>query len=384
MDRRQFLRAGIAAGGTAAFGGSLWRAALGATAAAGTSPYGGLAAANGHGLELPSGFTSRVIARSGSRVAGTTYVWHALPDGGATFSRAGGGWAYVSNSEAPTGTGGASTILFSESGAVERAYRILGGTTLNCSGGATPWRTWLSCEEVGRGRVLECDPFGRRAAVYRPALGRFKHEAAAVDPIRKAVYLTEDRPDGGFYRLRPSAWPSLSAGSLTALCRSSTGALVWRRVPDPSAAKVSARHQVAGMIRFNGGEGASYGFDRCYFTTKGDGRVWAYNAATNRLGVVYDDSTAGAAPPLTGVDAITISKARDLYVAEDAGNMEICIITPGATNRIVAPVVRLLGQPSSEITGLAVNPAGTRMYFSSQRGTDGRGITYEVSGPFRR
>jgi secreted PhoX family phosphatase len=383
VDRRQFLRAGLVAGSSVALGGSLWRSALGATAQPGTSPYGALLTADAHGLQLARGFTSRVIAQSGGNVPGTAYQWHRLPDGGATFARSGGGWAYVSNSEAPSGTGGASTVLFSAAGAIEGAHRILGGTSVNCSGGATPWRTWLSCEEAGRGRVFECDPFGGEAAVFRPSLGRFKHEAAAVDPVRKAVYLTEDEPDGGFYRFKPSTWPSLAAGTLSLLCRASTGALVWRRVPDPSAANVSTRHQVAGTIRFNGGEGAAYGSDRCYFTTKGDGRVWAYNAATNRLGVVYDDSKAGSAPPLTGVDGIVMSGARDLYVAEDGGNMEICIIT-AATVRVVAPVVRVVGQPASELTGLAFSPDGTRMYFSSQRGTDGRGITYEVRGPFRR
>jgi hypothetical protein len=42
----------------------------------------------------------------------------------------------------------------------------------------------------------------------------------------------------------------------------------------------------------------------------------------------------------------------------------------------------------SEITGPALNPAGTRLYFSSQRGpfNDGQslGVTYEIAGPFAR
>jgi secreted PhoX family phosphatase len=52
---------------------------------------------------------------------------------------------------------------------------------------------WLSCEEVSRGYVFECDPRGpASAAVRRSALGRFKHEAAAADPVRKVIYQTED------------------------------------------------------------------------------------------------------------------------------------------------------------------------------------------------
>jgi len=136
------------------------------------------------------------------------------------------------------------------------------------------------------------------------------------------------------------------------------------------------------MKLFNGGEGAYYRNDICYFTTKGDNKVWAYNAAANTLDVVYDDNLTSN-PPLTGVDNITGAGAGDLYVAEDGGNMEICIITP---DDVVAPFLRVTGQSSSELCGVAFSPAGNRMYFSSQRGTSGSsngGITYEISGPFR-
>jgi protocatechuate 3,4-dioxygenase beta subunit len=37
----------------------------------------------------------------------------------------------------------------------------------------------------------------------------------------------------------------------------------------------------------------------------------------------------------------------------------------------------------SELTGPAFDPSGQRLYFNSQRGPDGRGLTYEVRGPFR-
>jgi hypothetical protein len=64
--------------------------------------------------------------------------------------------------------------------------------------------------------------------------------------------------------------------------------------------------------------------------------------------------------------------------------MEINVITPAG---VVAPFLRILDQQSSEVTGPAFSPDGTRLYFSSQRGrsgTDGGGITYEVRGPFRQ
>ena len=140
-----------------------------------------------NGVRLLPGFTSRVVARSGEPpTPGGAYPWHPSPDGGAVFKVADRGWVYVSNSEIPNGGGGVGALRFDADGAVVEAYPILRDTTLNCAGGATPWNTWLSCEEFPLGRVWECDPFGKQPAVARPALGVFAHEAAAVDPVGQA------------------------------------------------------------------------------------------------------------------------------------------------------------------------------------------------------
>ncbi|MGW5005922.1 alkaline phosphatase PhoX [Streptomyces parvulus] len=383
MDRRTLLRTAVV-GGSAVLGGTLWRgAAYAAPAQPGSGPYGALGSPDANGLRLPAGFTSRVIARSGQKVAGTSYTWHSAPDGGACYAD-GSGWIYVSNSEVNP-SGGASAVRFSSAGAVTSAYRVLSGTRQNCAGGRTPWNTWLSCEEVDRGYVYETDPWGVKAAVRRDAMGRFKHEAAAADPVRRVVYLTEDVTDGCFYRFRPTTWGDLSAGTLEVLVAGSatSGPVTWARVPDPSGA-TATRGQVSGAKRFNGGEGCYYADDTCWFTTKGDNRVWQYNASAGTIELAYDDSlvTSGTAP-LTGVDNLTGSSSGDLFVAEDGGNMEICVITP---NDVIAPFLRIDGQSGSEITGPAFSPDGTRLYFSSQRGTSGSssgGITYEVRGPFR-
>jgi len=163
-----------------------------------------------------------------------------------------------------------------------------------------------------------------------------------------------------------------------------SGTFSWANVPDPDGSPTRTRDQVAGAKRFTGGEGCHYANDTVWFTTKGDNRVWQLNCATNAYELAYDDSLVSpGSAPLTGVDNVTVAASGDLFVAEDGGNMEINVITPGD---VVAPFLRIGGQGSSEITGPAFSPDGTRFYFSSQRGTSGSssgGITYEVTGPFR-
>lgn len=385
MERRNFLLVAVVGSAAAAFGGANWGVAFAAGAQPGPSPYGPLQPVNASGLMLPANFTSRVIARTGQKVAGTTYTWHPAPDGGACFAD-GTGWIYVSNSEVSS-TGGVGAVKFDAQGTITGAYRTLSNTNVNCAGGATPWNTWLSCEEVDRGYVYETDPWGVKAAIQRPAMGRFKHEACAADPVRQVIYLTEDVPDGCLYRFKPTTWGDLSSGTLEVMTGGSgtSGTVGWARVPDPDGSPTATRNQVSGAKRFNGGEGCYYADGTCWFTTKGDGRVWAYNATNSTISLTYDDSlVTGGSAPLTGVDNVTRSSGGDLFVAEDGGNMEICIITPAG---VVAPFLRVPNQSSSEITGPAFSPDGSRLYFSSQRGTSGSssgGITYEVSGPFRR
>jgi uncharacterized protein len=384
MNRRQFLGWTAAGFCGVTLGAAFWRSVFAQPAVPGPSPYGPISKSrDANGLRLPAGFTSRVIAVTGQLVPNSAYPWHPLPDGGACFPMSDGGWAYTSNSEVPV-AGGAGMVRFDASANIADARRILVGTEVNCAGGPTPWGTWLSCEEWDRGLVWECYLDGQPAQP-RLALGSFTHEAAAVDPGRRAVYLTEDEEDGRFYRFIPETWPSLDIGGLYAArvkwddARHLAGDLRWYPVPAGFSARFSpaAEHTTA----FDGGEGCWYDAGLIYFATKGDNRVWSYDDAKKRLEVIYDASLHPDSP-LRGVDNIVVSRSRDIYVAEDGDDMQLCLITP---QRVVAPFLELEGHDGSEITGPAFNPAGDRLYFSSQRGVrnQGIGMTFEVHGPFR-
>jgi secreted PhoX family phosphatase len=121
--------------------------------------------------------------------------------------------------------GGTSSIVYNlQSKRVEQQFMSLIGTIRNCSGGVTPWETWLTCEESvdkadkmiskDHGYVFEVPANATKMvnAIPIKAMGRFNHEAACVDPRTGIVYMTEDRNDSLIYRYIPNQKANLQAG----------------------------------------------------------------------------------------------------------------------------------------------------------------------------
>ncbi|MEZ5322791.1 MAG: DUF839 domain-containing protein [Microthrixaceae bacterium] len=332
-------------------------------------------------LIVRPGFTGRVIAVAGRPIGETGHTFGPFPDGASTFPDPDvpGGWFLAVNHEAPLGGGGVTSIRFAPDGTIVDAYPILEGTSINCAGGRTPWGTWLSCEEHDQGVVWECNPRRRSQGIDHRAMGVFAHEAAAVADDGR-VYLTEDRPNGCWYRFTPTTPGDLRHGVLELATGSAPGTIVWRRVPDPAAEFTRCRDQVDSALHFHGAEGIDTFGRTVWFTTKGDDRVWRYDLDTAELAVHYQ---AGDGSVLSGVDNVLADRTSgSLVIAEDGDDMQLVAIRADGS---LEAVVQVVGHDGSEMTGPTLSPDRRRMYFSSQRGKVFGlpiGVTYEVEGPW--
>ena len=249
-----------------------------------------------------------------------------------------------------------------------RDHWSLVGTLRNCAGGTTPWGSWLTCEETlesssatgfaqNHGYIFEVpidtDPGMPTQPVALKHLGRFAHEAIAVDPATGIVFETEDQGDGsGFFRFVPSAKPTrpgdlaVTSGALqmlkvvgapayeTAINQTVGVALPveWVTItnPDPTPVSVGGLSAVfleglaAGGARFRRLEGCWYGNRRIFFISTnggnmGFGQVWEYDLARETLTLLVESPNHDV---FDGPDNVCITPSGGLVLCEDAAGAQ--------------------------------------------------------------
>lgn len=417
LGRRSFLVGGAALVAGAAGLRSLFTARR--AQAARMTPFGPLVP-DPHGLlDLPPGFAYRILERKGD-IMDDGYVVPARADGMACFTLPDGRLALMRNHEIAGLVGGAHTgrpappeaygpnhaggvtrlVVDPASFARVSSNLVLTGTCINCAGGPSPWG-WLSCEETtepGHGYVFLCDIGAERVQPPRRLVGygRFKHEAATVDPATHIAYLTEDVGDSCFYRFVPATRDAPFAGKLQALAvvgrdRLATGKAMrlrerlpihWVDVddPDPADDSVRAQAQARGAAVFVRGEGVWFADGAVYVCATTGGPV-----AAGQIFRVVPDSDGGTLelfaqsedPDVLDMpDNLCMAPWGDLYMAEDArGHALLRGLTASGTLFDFARNAF----SDSEFAGVSFSPDGRALFVNIQDD----GLTLAITGPFR-
>lgn len=399
-------------------------------------------------LALPPGFGYRSFG-----IAGTTMsdgnVCPPSHDGSAVFDMRNGTLRLIRNHEidapsneatnlSPTNSydhragGGTTTVELQvlPDGSVEMLgdWVSLNGTHTNCSGGRTPWGSWLSCEETieddrpfvvneendefqngferRHGYVFEVAAAANGPVAAEPivGMGRFMHEAVAVDPISGDCYMTEDYDVVCFYRYRPDTYGQLRAGGVLQALRvrdepgkdlragiagGTSFAVDWVTIPDPdpdagttyedAAQGVSTQGFAAGAARFTGLEGCTWNAadgSAVFLSTNGGnagcGQVWAYTPevrvpGNGARGPATDGGTLVLlydSPGITTLsypDAVTASNDGGLLVAEDGPGVALLRgIAPSGETFPIARAVDSRNDPS----GPTFSPDGKVLFFN--------------------
>ncbi|GIW53260.1 MAG: hypothetical protein KatS3mg081_2615 [Gemmatimonadales bacterium] len=454
MDRRRFLRysaglAGQAFVGVAALEALAACASLGnarSLAGPGEGGYGSLERA-GPELALPRGFQYRVIGVQGS-VMSDGYLTPGQHDGMAAFALPNGNIRLIRNHEvanAPRpnaaignvskaydpGAGGGTVSLEvdPETRELVKSFVSLNGTWRNCAGGPTPWGSWLSCEEAffgpesgfGKmhGYVFEVPAAAEELVEPMPlvALGRFVHEAVAVDPTTGIVYETEDYTRAGFYRFLPER-PFLpgrrgdlaAGGKLQMLAvkgkprydtrnRQRMGEelpVIWVDIDDPDpqggpeeVSAVFEQGYARGGAVFARLEGCWYGDGNVYIvsTNGGDaelGQVWQYAPSGPEEGWLRLIFESPSRRILNRPDNVTVSPRGAVVLCEDSGADRQYVRGLTRDGRVFDIAANLAS--NSELTGVCFSPDGRTMFFNAFGDARGRqpGMTFAVWGPWEQ
>ncbi|MFE4495362.1 alkaline phosphatase PhoX [Streptomyces niveus] len=449
--RRQVLATGASVAGIA-FTGAVSELFAGTAAAQemGRSGYGPLVPDPDSLLDLPKGFRYRVLSRTGDELRSGEGQVPSNPDGMAAFAGRRGRVHLVRNHENratasigvptvdgltydPMGKGGCTALELDGRNNVVGERVAIAGTAVNCAGGPTPWGTWLTCEETedkagtngytkDHGFIFEVDGADphRTGAVPLKAMGRFQHEAIAIDPRTGVVYETEDafdRPFGLFYRFLPEkplgGLGSLRAGGTLEAMRvpgvpdlsvvqepgASFDRVEWVPVPDTQAKETPIRLQdfgKKGITHAQKLEGCYWGDRSVYFVSsfaksaEGSaadhyGQVWKYEPQRRRLTLVIafgpdtDIQLPGESP-----DNICLAPSGGLMVCEDGGGAQhVYGLTRHGELYEMARGAQNIGTPEEpewgEFAGVTFAPDGDTMYVNCYT----PGTTFAVTGPWR-
>lgn len=438
--RRDFLKTGLLASGFLGL-----QRALGAPGGGGgrfCEGYGSLVKDVNGVMDLPEGFSYRVISRRGDKMSdGFRVPGH--PDGMAAFPGKDGrvivvrnhelglgssAWGAIPNAKSyPEGVpcydagaegelvfqGGTTHLIYRPAtGEVEKEFLSLVGTDRNCAGGPTPWGSWITCEEPeflteGRGKKhgwcfdVKADAEGVQEPVPMRGLGRFRHEAIAVDPGTETIFLTEDRHEGLFYRFVKGSGPlggKLQALKIKGMKRSDSRnwnesklaegqrvAVEWIDLEGTDAPKddLRIRGARAGATVFARGEG-------CWW---GEGEVWfcCTNGGPGKLGQLFRFRPAGdggelelfleprESDLLTNGDNLTVAQNGDVILAEDRiakerGGNRCSLHGVTGEGRLYTLATNRLN--SSELAGVCFSPDGETMFVNIQN----PGLTLAITG----
>jgi uncharacterized protein len=328
-------------------------------------------------------------------------------------------------------TGGCTNLQFdTKSGAWKSAWSSLAGTIKNCAGGPTPWGTWLSCEETvvqngdmdgdkrielqqSHGYIFEVPADGAVKPVPLKAMGRFVHEAVAVDPKTGIVYETEDRTPAGFYRFVPNKFGDLAAGGGLEMLRVDDESdlikearlgkdynVTWVPIELPEQAHtpgtqdgggVFTQGRVQGCAAFARLEGCWWGNGVCYFDSTsggraGAGQIWQYDPRSAKLRLIFESP---GPEVLDSPDNLAVSPRGGIVLCEDGKFVpqRLQALTPdGKLSELARNNVVLKGEKNGfsgdfrdmEWAGASFSPDGRWLFVNLQT----PGITFAITGPW--